>query len=1159
MVDFKNIWAVARMERRHTRRLVRYWVFLSIAYLFGVGGYVYYSVLHAFFSSLSASVGLVGPRYLMSAIALYYLTGFVLGIVFLGFDIRARDVREGIAEVLDARPLTNFELVAGRFVALFLSAWIPMLVLALLIETLGFLLPLLGSPVGRTVEPMSLVNFAVFMAAPAIAFAVGLVFLITLLVRHRLVAALLSMAAIIGLYWAMFTTPSTHAVYFDFLGVGQIAFPSDFVPGFLVAGGWWHRIGVLAMGLGFLGIAAAIHPRLDARKSWAPAAGSAALIVGGFALVALVVQMRLSEVERIDGWRTAHEARAAEPVADIVTIDGVVSIDPGRNLAAALMLELRAPADRDLRRVLLTLNPGFRIDEVSTAGGAALAAEHANGLLDIALERPLAPGERTSLRLRYSGRPDISFGYLDSTLKLETVTLNEAQVGILGYERGLFDKRYVALMPGIRWLPAAGADVARDDPRTRRTDYFNVALDVEVPSTWLVAGPGKRQTVTSADGRTMFRFAPQPAVPEVALMASELTSFATEIQGITFEVLVHPDHDRNFDVLKDARAEIEQWIDERLLLARGAGLEYPFDGFTAVEVPNTLRSYKGGWRLDTALAPPSMMLLRETSFPTARFDFDFMQMIGQRNLNQDGGKPRIDRDRVVNFFANDITGGNILAGAARSFFVYRTSASGPEALALDYVLEDLSTLLVSGRRGYFSAHLMTNINQAVNAVMNNLQGENAISESVIRARTGPLQLALWDTALQTRLADIDPQADPQRALDTLTLKGGKLAEVMRDNLGPDAVGQLLARLLEQHAGSSFTLADFVAAAEYVSADVRPLIEDWIGGTALPGFVVRSVEQYRLPDDENGASRYQLLVRLGNEEPAVGFARISWTVPGRNTGAGGPVLAERGQQPQPGAVVNPVTSNSDLIRFAGRSAVEFGVVLSVPAVNVRVLPYLALNRDDFVAAALPPGEPPRRDVAPFEGVREVPLDFGRDKRIVADDLDEGFSIVSDEAGSDLRLGGQGTSDEQLDQGLPVATNASPARWSRRPGPAAWGRYRHTFAYVRGGEGKTRAVMPATVPAAGVYELEIHTPQFNQFVNAANRTRWSIAIVAGDVRETVDFDAGGAQAGWNLVGEYRLPAGEVRVEISDRADGGLIIADAVAWSPIRTFGAEGTVTQ
>ena len=147
--------------------------------------------------------------------------------------------------------------------------------------------------------------------------------------------------------------------------------------------------------------------------------------------------------------------------------------------------------------------------------------------------------------------------------------------------------------------------------------------------------------------------------------------------------------------------------------ARDAGLAYPFDAFTAVEVPNTLRSYKGGWRLDTALAPPAMMLLRETKgLPTARFDFDVIEAFGSRNYDLEGGKPRIDRDRVVNFFSNDLSGGNILAGAARSFFVHRTSAEGREAIALDFILEDLSTLLVSGRRSYFSAHMFTNINQA---------------------------------------------------------------------------------------------------------------------------------------------------------------------------------------------------------------------------------------------------------------------------------------------------------------------------------------------------------------------------------------------------------------------------------------------------------------
>jgi hypothetical protein len=243
----------------------------------------------------------------------------------------------------------------------------------------------------------------------------------------------------------------------------------------------------------------------------------------------------------------------------------------------------------------------------------------------------------------------------------------------------------------------------------------------------------------------------------------------------------------------------------------------------------------------------------------------------------------------------------------------------------------------------------------------------------------------------------------------------------------------------------------------------------------------------------------------------------------------------------------VVSRSDAVRFEGRSAAEFGVVLSVPALNVRVLPYLSLNRDDFLAGALPAGEPPRRNVAPFEGWRTIPFDEGRDPRIVSDDLDPGFTVVSAAAGGDsLRLGGQGSA-ANVDQGLPVATSQFPSVWSRRPGPAAWGRYRHTFASIRAGDGKTRVAMPATIPTAGTWELELHLPGFN----ITNHKRWSLEIVTAGGREPVEFDATKAAQGWNLVGEYKLPAGEVRVELSDKADSGMVIADAVAWSPVRTF--------
>ncbi len=1119
------------MEGRHTRRLVRYWVFLSIAYLLGIGSYVYYGVLHAFFSSFSASVGMIGPRYLLYAIGLYYLMAFVIGIIFLGFDVRARDVREGIVEVLDSQPLTNLELVAGRFVALFLAGWVPIVILALLIQTLGWLLPLLGSPVGRTVEPMSLLYLVVLMSVPALAFAIAGVFVITLLVRQRLLAALISIAALAATYWLMFTVTVPYAPLPDFLGMTQSVVPSDIVPGLALPGGGVQRLGFLVLAIALLGIAAAIHPRLDGGSRRRTVAVSGALALGGVLLLGLTVQQRLGEADRVDVWRDAHAARSDEPVADIVSIRGAIEVAPGRTLAADLVVEVEAPQPQE--RLLFTLNPGLEVEDVRAADGAVLEATQADGLLDIRLANPLAAGERTALTLRYRGRPDSDFGYLDSALQLDRLKVGEAQIGILGYQSGVFARRHVALMPGNRWLPAAGSDVGRDDPRSRSTDYFDVALDVALPAGWLAAGPAKRQTVSATGDTVVYRFAPPVAVPEVAIVAGELASFATEIDGVWFEVLVDPAHTDNFAVLAHARDEIEQWIGDHLEVAAAAGLEYPFDAFTIVEVPNTLRGFAGGWRLDTTLAPPGMMLLRETSFPTARFDFDVVRMFGNRNLDQEGGAARIDRDRLVNFFSNDFSGGNVFSGAARSFFAHRTSAAGENGIALDFVLEELATLFVSGQRSYFSAHLFQSINQTATSVVNGLGNASSIADSLISTRTA--QHDVWEHALEAPLTGLDPWEDPQRTIDILTLKGGEMAQAIYDTLGAQAVGELLAGLLERSAGASFTFDDVAAVSEQLDPSLPAMLADWLGSTGMAGFVAERVDLYRLADASDGGSRYQLIVRIANQEPVVGFARVAWAM-------------ERGGD----------RAFGEPVRISGGAAIEYGVVLSQPPAVVYVHPYLSLNRENFLAGLTDAVEIPSRDLEPFNGVRDALLEGGADARLVADDLDPGFMIVDDDAGTDMRLAGRGAPAAGLDNGLPVATgSAAPRNWSRRANETAWGRYRHTTTYVGAGSGMRRAVLPVSVPSAGLWELELHLP-FLPFLAPNDRGTWQLTIVSDAGRENVGFDARAANLGWNLVGEFELPAGEVRVELSDETDGRMVIADAIGWSPLRQRGTAASAT-
>jgi hypothetical protein len=101
------ILAVARAEMRSVRRLVRYWLFAVVSVLASFAFYAYYAALHGFLSRLSATIGAIGPRYLVGAMGIYILAIFLLGLIFLAFDVRARDERERMAEVLDSRPLSR--------------------------------------------------------------------------------------------------------------------------------------------------------------------------------------------------------------------------------------------------------------------------------------------------------------------------------------------------------------------------------------------------------------------------------------------------------------------------------------------------------------------------------------------------------------------------------------------------------------------------------------------------------------------------------------------------------------------------------------------------------------------------------------------------------------------------------------------------------------------------------------------------------------------------------------------------------------------------------------------------------------------------------------------------------------------------------------------
>ena len=282
------------------------------------------------------------------------------------------------------------------------------------------------------------------------------------------------------------------------------------------------------------------------------------------------------------------------------------------------------------------------------------------------------------------------------------------------------------------------------------------------------------------------------------------------------------------------------------------GLAYPYGAFSLVEVPARLRGYGGGWRMAAVQTAPGIAMLRESAFPTARFDL----ATRMRDIPDDESEAaRSAMAKILlQFFNNDLSGGNPLYGAAQSFVGYQTGAEGEGAIALDAVVHELALrLLTQAEGGFFSAHTFvgTGFQGMVGESFGRMFAGGAQSLAQDARNMATNRPAVWDSALGTPLASLDPAPDPELALNVIWLKAPVIAQSLVRALGQETVAAFLAELRRRHAGGRFTAEDFAAVAADTGVDLASVVGDWLHDAALPGFLASTAEVFRIEDDEQG--------------------------------------------------------------------------------------------------------------------------------------------------------------------------------------------------------------------------------------------------------------------------------------------------------------------
>ena len=352
----------------------------------------------------------------------------------MSFDLGNREQRERINDVLDSRPVSNLQLLAGRLAGVIATLAVPMAVAFVLIQGTGWLGQTLDWPVRSTIEPVSLAVFLIADALPALLLWGAAVFLLATALRNRLAVVVGAFALLALGLWSLGRAP---AWLLAIIALAPDRLVSDLVTSIPNAATFVQRAAVVVVAVALVVFAAACLRRPDANSRVRYLVVGAALLGGGAVGIAGVIGQAHSELAMRSQWQ-ASQGSAVGDVLDIRSMTGEVRIDPADALHVDVSLAIAVPAGSD--GLSFRFNPGMETHEVLLDGQPATFS-HRGGLLHADLASHT--GDVITVTVRATGVPNPDFAYLDAAIDPHSA-LGFSPLLDLGTAASLFDRRYVA-------------------------------------------------------------------------------------------------------------------------------------------------------------------------------------------------------------------------------------------------------------------------------------------------------------------------------------------------------------------------------------------------------------------------------------------------------------------------------------------------------------------------------------------------------------------------------------------------------------------------------------------------------------------------------------------------------------------------------------------
>ncbi len=1100
--------------RHETRMVTRSWPFrilsflcLAMAILQVVG-----LVMLIYFVSADAYLGPLFVGANTTFIVLAQMTGLLTWVVlFFANDIGCRDKRVGVMDVVGSRPMS----VAQHVIARYLGLMIPVSLLAAAGVAASLVI---NRAVGfRTAEFGQYGPSFVFFSMLGVAFTAALAAFLSTLIRRRLLASLAAFVPVLaGAFWLVQVND-----LFDIIGFNVSGTYSDLIGYGPLGGLALHRLTYFCWTLLLLSGAVCLYPRAEAaRRGTGTVLTFAVLLVvsaglGGYYAVGEMG----AKANRLE-WREALAEATANSASAIDRYEMDVDILPGKGrLEASVTTLLRNRDAAASDTFVFTLNPGLRLTGVSAEGGAEAAIDRRGPVVELTLGTPLEPGGTLELTWEYGGKIDPLAAWLADPREVDNWMERNAREAesLMGDMSGWVGRQYCFFLPESHWYPVAGAALGHTYPDKRPASFASARIQLRLPAAWTGVTQGVLAEERADGNGTTLVFETDAPVPQFSLCAGAYKKVSTTVDGVECALYYAPVHGENVDLFADGAEEIERIIGESFEKIEDAlGIGYPYKSLSLVEVPSQCRSFADTPDGRNLLVQPGVMLLRETDFFNVYFAQTYSRAEKRTKKEGTGATDaQIKAELLKRYFEGNAFGGDLELNLLPNYWEFQVDPAGPAYPALGAAFTAALAEKALGRHEHGVDEARTRLLQPTARIDGDGDGRNEINMGVPMPAPGSV-FKPEDLALP--LAAIRPSEQEERFTGLMNRKTEGLLRTLAIVLGEDEWAALVPSLLAKFGFKEISLEDLEReVAARAPEDVSWIFEQFVSEPVIPGFIITHAEAYEI-DSGQLDREFQAVVRVANLEEGKGYIQV--------------VIETEG----------PAESNTveKEVRFGGQEEKEIRMVVGKKPKSVRVAPACSRNVQEPFETLHVPEE--RRDIPGEESVRVVPL-AEQDIAVIVDDVDEGFSFVSLEDDSRVRL--TGAKDEDEPEEYPEYTRSwgAPRRWHNETTQSAYGKYLSTRKIKRRGDGKQLAVWSADLPQDGAYEVFFYTER-------ASRGLYSITVETGSSSQEVELDLASAKSGWNSLGKYPFQKDvQARVTLSDDVRDAWryarVCADAVRW--------------